>query len=158
MNDLIASISDPDDSSQRADAEIKSGLVFLDDLQRDERFKQRIESIVRSWPIFVGLILAFFAPVLSEVVGVFKPWGMWLVFPFVSLAMRPELHFSGRLGEIVPQAVLFLQFPMEAYFAKKFLRGRVTFSGVAGQIFLYHFLGVAQLFLVCRALGDGSLR
>jgi hypothetical protein len=88
--------------------------------------------------------------------GVIKPWGMWVVFPFVALSARPELHL-GALGETVTQSILFLQFPVEGYFAKKILKGRVTLSGVTGQILLYHFLGVAQLFLVCRALGDGTL-
>jgi hypothetical protein len=156
MNDLIAAMSDANSASQRNEANVRSGLVFLDDLQRERRHNKRIDSLVRSWPIAVGIVIACFAPILSEVLTVVKPWGMWLVFPFAALAARPELHL-GSLGEMATQAVLFLQFPVEGYFAKKILKGRVTLGGVAGQILLYHFLGVVQLFLVCRALGDGTL-
>jgi hypothetical protein len=156
MNDLIAAMSDANAGSQRNEANLGSGLTFLDDLHRDRKRNKRLESLVRSWPIGAGIVLACFAPMLSELLGVFKPWGMWVVFPFVALCARPELHLGG-LSQIVTQAALFLQFPVEGYFAKKILKGRVTLSGVTGQILLYHFLGVAQLFLVCRALGDGTL-
>jgi hypothetical protein len=156
MNDLIAAMSDANSGSQRNEANVRAGLIFLDDLQKERRHNKRIESLVRSWPIAVGIVLACFAPILSELLAVIKPWGMWVVFPFVALSARPELHL-GSLSDMVTQAVLFLQFPVEGYFAKKILKGRVTLSGVTGQILLYHFLGVAQLFLVCRALGDGTL-
>lgn len=156
MNDLIAAISDANSGSQRTETDARSGLVFLDDIHRQRRHGKLLESLVRSWPIGAGIVIACFAPALSEVLSVIKPWGMWVVFPFVALSARPELHL-GSLGETVSQAILFLQFPVEGYFAKKILKGRVTLRGVTGQILLYHFLGVAQLFLVCRALGDGTL-
>ncbi|MGB6689488.1 MAG: hypothetical protein WBE76_16765 [Terracidiphilus sp.] len=156
MNDLITAMSDANTCSQQTEAAGRPGLVFLDDRHRERRQNNRIESLVRSWPIVAGIVLACFAPMLKELLVVFKPWGMWVVFPFVALSARPELHLGG-LGETVSQAMLFLQFPVEGYFAKKILKGRVTLSGVTGQILLYHFLGVAQLFLVCRALGDGTL-
>lgn len=157
MNELIASASDGNSRPERADANVVSGLVFLDDHQREHRHRKLIESLVRSWPIGVGILLAICAPVLNDLLTPVKPWGMWLVFPFVSLAARPELQLGGELKDWVPQIMLYLQFPLEGYLAKKFLKGRVTLRGVTGQILLFHFLGLAQLLLVCTALGSGVL-
>lgn len=158
MNELIAGMSRVGDPSQRIEADIASGLILLDDQQRGQRHNKRIESLIRSWPIFVGILLALCAPMMKDLLENLKPWGMWLVFPFVSLSERPELHLGDELKQLLPQIVLYLQFPLEGYFAKKFLKGRVTLRGVTGQVLLFHFLGVAQIVLVCTALGNGVLR
>ncbi len=157
MNELIAGMSRVGESSQRIEADIASGLVLLDDQQRAQRHNRLIESLVRSWPIGLGIAFSLFAPAIRDLLENFKPWGMWLVFPFVSLSERPELHLPDELKQLIPQIVLYLQFPLEGYFAKKLLKGRVTLRGVAGQVLLYHFLGVAQILLVCTALGNGVL-
>ena len=136
----------------------ESALFVLKDRHDRERHSRLVQSLVTSWPIFVGILMAFCAPFLSEVLSVFKPWGMWLVFPFVELVGRPELHFGHDFQASAPHIMLFLQFPLEGLIAKKFLRGRVTLRGVASQVMIYHVLGAAQLWLVCRALGVSLLR
>ncbi|HUH61494.1 MAG TPA: hypothetical protein VLZ50_00800 [Terracidiphilus sp.] len=157
MSELFAGMSNVRGSSQRMDAEIATGLILLDDHQRSHRQNKRIESLIRSWPIIIGIFLSLCAPMLRDLLENLPPWGMWLVFPFVSLSERPEMHLGSELKALLPQIVLYLQFPFEGYCAKRFLKGRVTLSGVAGQVFLYHFLGVVQLLLVCTALGNGVL-
>lgn len=132
-------------------------MVLLDDLQAKHRRSKLMQSLADSWPIAVGMVLALCAPMMSEVLAVVKPWGMWLVFPFVELSGRPELHMGAEFQTMAPQVMLFLQFPLEGLMAKKFLRGRVTLRGVAGQVMFYHFLGAVQLWLVWRALGDGGM-
>jgi hypothetical protein len=158
MSESFAGMSNIRNSSRRMDADIASGLVLLDDQQRAQRHNKRIESLIRSWPILVGILLALCAPMMKDLLESFKPWGMWLVFPFVSLSERPELGLGDELKQLLPQIVLYLQFPLEGYAAKRFLKGRVTLRGVAGQVLLYHFLGVVQLLLVCTAVGNGVLR
>jgi hypothetical protein len=157
MSQFITDISNVGGSSRRMDADIATGLILLDDQQRDQRHNKRIESLIRSWPIFVGILLALCAPIMKDFLENLKPWGMWLVFPFVSLSERPELHLGDELKQLLPQIVLYLQFPFEGYCAKRFLKGRVTLRGVTGQVLLYHFLGIAQILLVCTALGNGVL-
>ncbi len=157
MNELIAGMSRVTDTSRRMDAEIATGLVLLDDQQRVQRRNKRIDSLIRSWPIALGICLSLCAPMMKDLLENFKPWGMWLVFPFVSLSERPELHLGDELKQLLPQIVLYAQFPFEGFAAKRFLKGRVTLRGVAGQVLLYHFLGIAQILLVCTALGNGVL-
>jgi hypothetical protein len=158
MSEFFAGMSNVSGSSRRMDADIATGMILLDDQQKTHRQNKRIESLIRSWPILVGILLSLCAPMMKEFLETLKPWGMWLVFPFVSLSERPEMQLGTELKAHLPQIVLYLQFPFEGFCAKRFLKGRVTLRGVTGQVLLYHFLGVAQLLLVCTALGNGVLR
>lgn len=158
MSEFFAGMSNVRGPSQRMDADLATGLILLDDHQKTHRHNKRIESLIRSWPIFVGILLSLCAPMLRDLLENFKPWGMWLVFPFVSLSERPEMRLGDELKQLLPQLVLYAQFPFEGFAAKRFLKGRVTLRGVAGQVLLYHFLGVVQLLLVCTAIGNGVLR
>ena len=157
MSEMMAAMPDLKSRSRQIDP-CESALVLLDDLHSRERHNRLIQSLIASWPIAVGMLLAACAPVLSDVLSIFKPWGMWLVFPYVELCARPELHLGSDFGQMAPQAMLFLQFPLEGLIAKKFLRGRVTLRGVALQVLFYHVLGAAYLWLVWRTLGGGLTR
>lgn len=150
MNDLTVAMAEG-----KGRAASGSGFVLLDDRVQDERHQKRMRKLVSSWPIAAGMVLAVCAPFMSDALAIFKPWGMWLVFPFVELVARPELHMGAQFREMAPQVMLFLQFPLEGLMAKKFLKGRVTLGGVTGQVFLYHLLGAIQLWLVYRTLGTG---
>jgi hypothetical protein len=154
---LMANMSNAKTQNQSGET-YESALFLLDDRHNRERQNRLTQSLITSWPIGVGILLALIAPMLSDIVSVFKPWGMWLVFPFVELCARPELHFGSDFQRMAPQIMLFLQFPLEGLMAKKFLKGRVTLSAVAGQILIYHVLGATQLWLVWRTLGSGIIR
>jgi hypothetical protein len=158
MSEMTVSLPDVKSSSLGGDPYQASSFVLLDDLQRRERNRKRLQSLIDSWPILVGIVLSLAAPMMKDMLEVIKPWGMRLVFPFVELMARPELHMGSDFSQYAPQAMLFLQFPLYGLFAKKVLKGKVTVSGVATQAFLYHFLGVVQIWLVCRALGSVPLR
>jgi len=158
MSELIAALSGNVKSrSAISDTCDESTLLMLDNRRATERRSKFWQSMVASWPIAVGILLGLCAPIMSDVLTAVKPWGMWIVFPFVVLMGRPELHLGAQFQQIAPQAMLFLQFPLEGLMAKKFLRGKVTLGGVATQVLLYHFLGAVQLWLVWRALGDGGM-
>jgi hypothetical protein len=156
MSEWIATIPEAKSQMRQAGART-SALVFLDDVHRDRRRKKRLENLINSWPIGVGILLSICAPMLSDILAIFKPFGMWVVFPFVELLSRPEMKL-GDFGQLVPQIMLFLQFPLEGLLAKRILKGRVTISGVLGQVALYHILGIMQLWFVWRALGDPAIR
>jgi hypothetical protein len=42
---------------------------------------------------------------------------MWVVFPFVVLTGRRDLGLSGELTTILPQVILYIQFPIEGTLA-----------------------------------------
>ena len=136
----------------------RTSFVILDDVRQKARRKKRLENLLTSWPIYAGVLISLCAPMLSDLLEPFKPFGMWLVFPFVELVARPELRMGDQFHQMAPQVMLFLQFPLEGLMAKKFLKGRVTVRAVAFQLFLYHFLGIVQLWFVYQALGTGSVR
>lgn len=123
-------------------------------LRHEDRLKHVEESLIHSWPIAAGLVLACFAPGLRDLATLFDPWGMRLLFPLVELAGRPEIHLSGELARILPVTMLYAQFPFEGLLARSALKNRVTLSGVAMQLFFFHFLAAFDLWLLCRgALG-----
>ncbi|MGA2674253.1 MAG: hypothetical protein ABSE99_13605 [Terracidiphilus sp.] len=132
--------------------ELWASLACLRRLQRAEKRKQILRDLARYWPVGVGLVLACFAPWLRQVVNSCSPWGMRLVFPFVDLSGRPEWHLRGEVAAMLPQVMLYAQFPIEGLLAKFALKSRVSLLGVAGQLFYFHFLGAAQLWMVSGAL------
>jgi hypothetical protein len=103
------------------------------------------------WPFVLGLVLGIFSPELVTILGDMNPWAMWLVFPFVELAARPEFGFAPGLNHTLPQMILFVQFPVEGLWAMLNLRlkGRVSYA-VAPLVFL-HLAAAFVLFLLSVA-------
>jgi len=157
MGEMMVSVPDLKSQKRQPDP-CESAVLILHNRRSRERHHRFVNDLVSSWPIFVGLLLAICAPVLSDVLSIVKPWGAWLVFPFVELVARPEIHLGHQFQQTAPQVMLFLQFPLEGLMAKKFLKGRVTFSAVANQVMIYHILGAAQLFLIWRTMGGAPVR
>jgi hypothetical protein len=136
-------------------AEIRSlRQAEIRQMRQEDRLKHFEESLVQSWPIAAGLVLACFAPGLRDLATLFHPWGMRLLFPLVELAGRQEIHLGGELARTLPQAMLYIQFPLEGLLARHALKDRSTLSGVAMRLFIFHFLAAVDLWLLCRgALG-----
>ena len=138
--------------------EAETELAQLYEMQRlherreEERRRQFYRGLVRFWPVGVGFILACLAPGLQDLVAPFQPWGMRLVFPFVVLAGRQEIHLGAALARNLQGAMLYAQFPLEGLLAKILLRDRVTLAGVAVQLLLFHFLAVTEIWLLSGAL------
>jgi hypothetical protein len=130
----------------------KDGLAESRIRELEERRKRLWFRLTSFWPVAAGLLVSAFAPQLRDLVAPYQPWGMWIVFPFAVLSGRPELSVLGDVARVLPQFMLFAQFPLEGLLAKFFLRNHVTFLGVAGQLFFYHALGVAELWLLTGAV------
>jgi hypothetical protein len=126
--------------------------VQLQNRWRQKRREELRLSVIRLWPLVVGLLLTCVVPELHGLASRFQPWGMCLLFPFVELASRKELHLFSALAETLPHFVLYAQFPVEGLLARMVLRNRVTFSGVACQILFYHVLGATELWLLSGGL------
>jgi len=123
-----------------------------------EQHKHFLLSLVRLWPLAVGAGFAWYAPQLRDLVSPYQPWGMWILFPFVAIAKRPEMQFGGEISRMMPQIMLYAQFPLEGLLARIFLRKRVTLPGVARLIFFVHFLAAAELCLVSGVLWQITFR
>jgi len=157
MSELLVTMSELD-RARRHDPAALTGLERLHRLQKEKQRKKLQDSLVQSWPIAVGLVMACFAPLLRDLVVPFDPWGMRILFPFVVLAGRHEINPGGEYWQYLPHIMLYAQFPLEGWLAKKILRGRVSFSAVTIQVLFYQLLGVAQLWLISGAIGPMASR
>lgn len=86
------------------------------------------------------------------------PWAMWVVFPLVLLAARPEVQAAGPVAAGLPMLMLYAQFPLEALLIQATLRRRVTVPGVAGHVFYFHYLAALQLVMVSGVLARALMR
>jgi hypothetical protein len=128
--------------------EMKDNIAALRERRRIRRHQQSMSRLVEYWPVAVGIILSFFAPQVRDLLAPVGQWAMWLIFPFVVIAQRPEIYMGDQMAVILPMVMLYIQFPLEGLLAKIALKGNVTISGVAGQFLFYHLLGVTELWLV----------
>jgi hypothetical protein len=126
--------------------------------QRLQRIRLCVRRTLDFWPLALGLVLGLLAPQLCALLMRFGPWSVWVVFPFVALARRPELHAGLYLASALPTIVLYAQFPIEGLIVQFMQRRRVTVPGVAGQMFYLHYLGVIQLLMISQAVGQAVWR
>ena len=70
----------------------------------------------------------------------------------------PELHLTGFPAHYLPLITLYAQFPLDGLIAKIVLKRRITVSGVATQVFLYHFLAAVQILLITGTIRQFFLR
>jgi hypothetical protein len=136
---------------------------------RNERIARELRLWVSLWPVAAGLLLWGFAPAVKAFVAGRAPWAMPAVFPFFTLACRPEVALAGRIARALPSLPLFAQFLVEkasrivqalpsilfhgqflldGLFAWILLRHRATVAGVCGQVSCLHALGILQLWLL----------
>ena len=118
-----------------------------------ERKKLTRQYWARFWPVAAGIAVACVAPELRETLNLlFKPWGESLVFPFVVLLERPELHLHGTLAAALPHLMLYAEFPLEGLLAKSIIAGKVTPGAVFGRIACLHLLASTLLLMVSGAI------
>jgi hypothetical protein len=132
--------------------------IHLEEIEEEQRALrawlrlQRVRANVRRtldlWPLALGLALGLFSPHLRAMLLRRNPRMMSVVFPFVLLAGRPELHTGAHWAATLPLLIQYAQFPLEGLLAQWALRKRVTVSGVAGCIAYLHYLGLIQLLMI----------
>jgi hypothetical protein len=103
------------------------------------------------WPVFAGVLLAFFAPPLRNLALQWEPWGMRLLFPYVLLAGRQEVGLSDELARTLPQLMLYLQFPLEGLLTRMTFSRGIGLAGALGQLLFLHAIGALVLFLISGA-------
>ena len=100
------------------------------------------------WPVAAGVLLGCLAPSLRDFLAPYEPWGMRFVFPSVELSGLHETGFSDELTRMVPQVMLFAQFPLEGLLTKFTLGRGMKLSGALGQLVFLHAVCVLVLWLV----------
>lgn len=122
--------------------ELQASLARHRALKQQQNRKEQWEYLVGYWPVALGIALACISPLLKTIVEPFKEWGMGIVFPFVALASRSELHMSTT----VPEFMLFAQFPLEGLLARIAFKGPTTFK--AGTLRMAYCHGMAAVLLL----------
>ena len=139
---------------QIAQAHTQEALARIHKQFQARRRKESREYLAGFWPVGLGFLLACFAPLLSRLLAAYDPWGMDLVFPFVVLSARPELHLSGQLAAWLPQFMLYAQFPLEGLLAKVALKGSMTLFSTAIRALFFHAMATTLLLLVGGTIGQ----
>ena len=129
---------------QRELEKIKAELRERRSAERRESFSHNLTEL---WPLWLGLLMGLLGPQIKLVAQAVGPWCMELIFPFVTLAQRPEVQM-GHISSLLPGILLYTQFPLEGLFAYFVLRHTVRPAGVALEVVLLHCLGLAELWML----------
>ena len=128
--------------------EMQANLAALSEQRRKSRRYQSAASWAEYWPFAVGVAISCFVPQIRDYVDAYRPWGMWILFPFSAIASRTEIAISNTLIANLPLFFMFAQFPIEGLMARFAFRGHVTPLRVLGQVLCLHLFAVVELWLV----------
>lgn len=132
--------------------EMQANLMSIRHQRRRDRLQRSLDEWSAYWPVAMGIFVSLFAPQIRDLVEPFRPWGLWVSFPMVALAIRPEVYLGSKMAALLPTALMYAQFPLEGWLAKVALRGRVTPYGVMLQVLYFHALCLMELWLVSGGL------
>lgn len=132
--------------------EMQANLMYLRQQRRRDRLSKSMSEWATYWPMALGILVSCFTPQLREFVEQFRPWGLWISFPMVALASRPEVYLGSKMAALLPTALMYAQFPLEGLLAKIALKGNVTPYGVVMQVLYFHALCLMELWLVSGGL------
>jgi len=135
-----------------------AGAQRAREIDLERRRSAQLNYLVSFWPVGVGVLLAFVAPLLHDLVSPWQPWGMRLLFPFVVLAGVPETHLNNQASISLQHFLIYAQFPLEGLIARMAVRSRLSFSGVAGHLCFLHFLGAVDIWLLSGVLNQMTMR
>jgi hypothetical protein len=128
--------------------ELQANMAALSEQRRKARLKTSAKNWSEYWPFAVGIVLSCFVPQLRDLIDPLRPWEMWMVFPFASIAGRPEVALASQAAAYVPLLFMYIQFPLEGLMARFALRGQVTVARVLGQVVFLHLFAMTELWLV----------
>lgn len=130
-----------------------ASLAVLQARRKAEERTRVQRQVIELWPMWLGMVVGMFGPAIAFVAQMLGSWCMALVFPFVVLAQRPEIQV-GPLTHMLPGLMVYIQFPIEGWLAYIVLRHHVRPLGVVWQLILFHFLGLAELWMLSGSAFD----
>jgi hypothetical protein len=133
--------------------EIQANMAALSEQRRRSRLQRSAVNLTEYWPFAVGIVLSCFVPQLRDFVEQFRPYGMWVVFPFAAIATRPEISSGSEISSLMPLMFMYAQFPLEGLLARFGLKGHVTVPRVLGQVLFLHLFAITELWLVSGPWG-----
>lgn len=110
--------------------------------------RKRGEAIASWWPVGLGIYLAGFAPEWHAMAVDAGVWAVRIAFPFALLVTHREIGLDSRLVTILPQAALYLQFPLEGLLAKLALDRGKSLRAVIAQLAIVHAVATVALWLL----------
>jgi hypothetical protein len=134
-----------------------TGLARLREVEEERKQTEIVQKLVNLWPVMMGVSIGCFAPVLRDLISPLGPWGVRVVFPLAALAGYRGVQFGALMSHLLPQILLYAQFPLEGLLIKFVLRGRVTVAGAAVQVFIFHLLGAVGLWLISSGLAQSPM-
>jgi hypothetical protein len=152
MHDVEGTMPDP--RNRQRVARPRTILAPAERVREEKNKKPKLPSQgwVSWWPVAAGIVLGLLGPQLRDLLAPYAPWSMRLVYPFVLLASHTEIGVSPELALMLPQVMLFAQFPLEGL-AVKFMLGRgVKVSAAIGQMVSVHMVCTLVLWLVAGAV------
>lgn len=133
--------------------EMQVNLAALEEQRRKSRRYESASTWLEYWPFAVGIAISCFTPQMHDLVQAFKPWGMWILFPFSSIANRPEVSTGNQIINNMPLFFMYAQFPIEGLMARFALRKHVTVLRVVGQVLFLHLFALVELWLISSPYG-----
>ncbi len=127
---------------------LKARIATVRKQMRRERQARSTRSWVTFWPVAVGALLGFYAPLLRDLAAGYAPWASTLLFPLSALAGERGLNLTSGSAQALAQFLLFAQFPLDGLLARMILKHRPTVMGVCGQVAGLHGLVVVYILLV----------
>lgn len=114
-----------------------------------ERRKRSLKNMAAFWPVPLGVLMGFYAPMLHDLAAEWAPWVAALIF---SLSAMTGQDASRGTGQAISHALLYAQFPLDGLLAYVLLRRRFSLLSVCGQVACLHVIA-----MLCLGLASGSL-
>jgi hypothetical protein len=121
---------------------------------RFERQMRSMRSLASLWPVALGVLLGFYAPLLRDLVANSAPWALNLLFPFSALADARGLNLSRDTAQSLVQFLLYAQFPLEGLMVRVVLKHRLSVFRVFSQVTCLHIFTLVYLGLATGSLNQ----
>ncbi len=121
---------------------------------RFERQMRSMRSMASLWPVALGVLLGFYAPLLRDLIANSAPWALTLLFPFSTLAGERGLNLSRDTAQSLGQFLLYAQFPLEGLMVRLVLKHRLSAFRVFGQVTCLHVFTLLYLGLATGSLNQ----
>ena len=119
-----------------------------------ERQMRSLRSMASLWPVALGVLLGFYAPLLRDLIANSAPWALTLLFPFSALAGERGLNLSRDTAQSLSQFLLYAQFPLEGLMVRIVLKHRLSVFRVFSQVTCLHVFTLLYLGLATGSLNQ----